>query len=302
MSLRSQPGRLLAVAVTGIAVAVGAWSVPAVRAASARPADGPAGSSSASQVSDRLAATRALERVFRTSGPLPFMPVPGTRARRADGIPIVLSGNWSGYADDDSTGRTYSAVTATWTEPKVTCTAAEDELAGYWVGLDGFTTATVEQDGTFAWCYLGAAYYYSWWEMYPDTPVVVGSAVRPGDHVTASVTVTSRGYRLAVADRTHPANSFTAVQQCPATVTCYNASAEWIAETPAGPRGLWPWPPFGTWRPVSARATSAGRTGGIGSFPDDQIVIAGDDGRALASTGGLTSSGTAFGLSWSYAY
>jgi Peptidase A4 family len=295
MPLRAQPSRLLAVAVVGIAVGVGAWSVPALGAAGGGP-------SPAVAAGDRAAATRALRQVFRASGPLPFEHAPGARTRRVGGATIELSGNWSGYVDDNTTGRTYTAVTATWTEPKVTCTAAEDELVGYWVGLDGFTDPTVEQDGTFAWCYQGAAYYYSWWEMYPEGSVVVGTAVAPGDRITASVTDTSKGYRLAVADSTHRANSFTTVQQCPTDSTCYNASAEWIAETPGGDRGLWPWPPFGTWRPSAARATSGGKAGDINSYPDDQIVIVGDDGEALASTGNLGSSGNTFGLTWSYAY
>jgi Peptidase A4 family len=302
MSLRAQPGRLLAIAVVGVAVAVGAWSVPALGAAGGTGRAAPAGPSPAGQASDRAAATRALQRVFLTSGPLPFEHAPGSRARRVGGVTIDLSGNWSGYADDNSTGRTYSAVTATWVEPRVTCTRSEDELAGYWVGLDGLTDPTVEQDGTFAWCYQGAAYYYSWWEMYPNGSVVVGTTVAPGDRITASVTVTSKGYRLALADRSHPANSFTTVQQCPSGATCSNASAEWIAETPAGSRGLWPWPPFGTWRPSSAQATSGGKAGGIKSFPDDQIVIVGNDGQALASTGSLASSGHTFSLTWAYAY
>lgn len=318
MSLRAQPGRqpgrqsgrLLAVAVVtaavAVAVAAGVWSVPASGAASARAAApapaARAGAPAATSAGDRTAATRALLRVFRTSGPLPFEHAPGARARRIGGLTIQWSGNWSGYADDNSTGRTYSAVTATWTQPKVTCSAAEDELAGYWVGLDGLTTPTVEQDGVFAWCYQGAAYYYSWYEMYPDGPVVLGTTVAPGDRVTASVTVTSHGYRLTVDDSTHPANAFTTVQQCPAGALCDNASAEWIAETPAGSRGLWPWPPFGTWRPAAALATSGGKTGSIKSFPDDQIVIVGDDGQALANTGSLASSGSTFSLTWAYAY
>jgi Peptidase A4 family len=301
MSLRvPRPGRLLAVAVVGIAVAAGAWSVPAVHAAAGRPQ--PTGPSPASQASDRAAATRALLRVFRTSGPLPFERVAGTRARRVGGVTIQLAGNWSGYVDDNSTGRTYSAVTATWTQPKVTCTSSEDELGGWWVGLDGFTTGTVEQDGTFAWCYQGGAYYYSWWEMFPEGAIVVGSSVAPGDRVTASVTVTSKGYRLAIADSAHPANSFSTLQQCPSGVTCYNDSAEWIAETPAGPRGTWPWPPFGTWRPVSIRVTSDGRTGGINSFPADQIYMIGDDGGTLENTGSLPSSGNTFSVTWTYSY
>jgi hypothetical protein len=298
MSLRAQPGRLLAVAVVAIAVGVGAWSVPAVHAAASRPA----GPSPAAAASARMAATRALRQVFRASGPLPFMHVAGARPRRVDGLTIDLSGNWSGYADDNSTGRTYSAATATWTQPRIACSTTEDELAGYWVGLDGVTDPTVEQDGTFAWCYQDAAYYFTWWETYPDIAIVVGSSVAPGDRITASVTVTSNGYRLAVVDSTHRANSFTTVQQCPPAVTCFNESAEWIAEAPGGARGEWPWPPFGTWRPVDVRATSGGTTGSVSSFPDDQIVMVGDDGQALESTGGLASSGTAFGVKWSYAY
>jgi Peptidase A4 family len=301
MSMRAKPGRLLAVAVVGLAVAAGAWAVPALGAAGG-PGRAPAGPSPSAAASERAAATRALERVFRISGPLPFERAPGTRTRRVGAVTIALSGNWSGYVDDNSTGRTYSAVTATWTQPKITCVASEDELAGWWVGLDGYSDQTVEQDGTFAWCYADAAYYYSWWETYPDNAVVVGTSVAAGDRITASVTVTSQGYRLTVTDSTHKANTFTTVQQCPSGSQCYNASAEWIAETPSGPRGMWPWPPFGTWRPADIRATSAGKTGGINAFPDDQIYIVGDDGDTLANTGNLASTGSAFDVTWSYAY
>jgi hypothetical protein len=310
MSLRAKPGRLLAVAVVGIAVAAGAWSVPALGAAAgpgrlgtpAAPPGSPAGRSPSAAASERAAATRALQRMFRVSGPLPFERFPGTRTRRVGAVTIVLSGNWSGYVDDNSTGRTYSAATGTWTQPKITCTASEDELAGWWVGLDGYSDQTVEQDGTFAWCYAGAAYYYSWWETFPDNALVVGTSVAPGDRITASVTVTSQGYRLTVTDSTHKANTFTTVQQCPSGSSCYDASAEWIAETPSGPRGMWPWPPFGTWRLSSARATSDGKTAGINAFPDDQIYIVGDDGDTLANTGNLAKAGNAFGVTWSYAY
>jgi len=36
------------------------------------------------------------------------------------GLKHSVSGNWSGYADDNSTGKSYSSVTGHWTEPKIT--------------------------------------------------------------------------------------------------------------------------------------------------------------------------------------
>src|SRR3974390_1559508 len=125
MTLRAQPTHLIALAALGIAMVAGVSSMPAVHAAASKPT-GPAPTSQASQ---RAAATRALQRVFRVSGPLPFMRAPGRSVRRGGGVTIELSGNWSGYADNDSTGLTYSAVSATWLEPKVSCAAAEDALA-----------------------------------------------------------------------------------------------------------------------------------------------------------------------------
>lgn len=45
------------------------------------------------------------------------------------------------------------------------------------MGLDGFDNQTVEQDGTLAYCFEGAAYYFTWWEMFPGGSVTVGSSV-----------------------------------------------------------------------------------------------------------------------------
>ncbi len=71
------------------------------------------------------------------------------------GLTQVDSTNWSGYADDNSTGNTYSTVTGNWTEPTVTCSGSTESLAAFWVGIDGFTSGSVEQDGTLAECYFG---------------------------------------------------------------------------------------------------------------------------------------------------
>jgi hypothetical protein len=78
------------------------------------------------------------------------------RTRHIKGLTKVDSNNWSGYAD---TGSNYSTVTGSWTEPSVSCTSTTS-LAAFWVGIDGFTSGSVEQDGTLAECYRGAQQRY----------------------------------------------------------------------------------------------------------------------------------------------
>ena len=54
----------------------------------------------------------------------------------------------------------------------MTCTSATS-LAAFWVGIDGYSSSSVEQDGTLVECYRGTAYYYTWWEMYPTNAIQV---------------------------------------------------------------------------------------------------------------------------------
>ena len=60
--------------------------------------------------------------------------------------------------------------------------------------------------------------------------------------------------------------------------------------------------PLHQWHLASAKVTSGAKTGTIKSFPGDQIVIAGDDGNALACTGSLNHAGNAFSLTWKKSY
>src|ERR1700676_5283455 len=109
--------------------------------------------------------------------------VPGTH--RINGLTDVQSTNWSGYAD---TGSGFSKVTGSWTEPSASCGGFTTSLAAFWVGIDGFTSSSVEQDGTLIECYFGTAYQYTWWEMYPTNSIqVVGSSLRAGDSISSSV-------------------------------------------------------------------------------------------------------------------
>lgn len=129
-------------------------------------------------------------------------------------------------------------MSGSWTVPAVTCTR-EDRITSDWVGLDGLTSSTVEQDGTVSQCFEDKAVYYSWYEMYPAGTIEVGSTVAAGDKISASVSRSSANYTLALTDSTNAANSFSEAASC-ATTTCLDTSAEWIAERPSYSIGIVP--------------------------------------------------------------
>jgi Peptidase A4 family len=200
----------------------------------------------------------------------------------------VQSTNWSGYAD---TSTTFSTVTGSWTEPSVSCTS-QTSLAAFWVGIDGFTSGSVEQDGTLAECFRGSAFYFTWWEMYPTNSIqVVGSSVRPGDSISASVVRSGSSYTLKVTDSSHSGNSFTISQSCSG---CANSSAEWIAEAPSGSGGVFPLSNFHSWTLSGATVNS----GVISSFTDDEITMIDSSGLVKAQPGALNGSGNGFSVSW----
>jgi hypothetical protein len=218
-----------------------------------------------------------------------------TPANAIGGVSQVESTNWSGYAD---TGSAFSQAAGSWTEPSASCGSrrSSESLAAFWVGIDGYSSDSVEQDGTLIECYRGAAYQYSWWEMYPTNDIqVVGESVAAGDSITASVVRSGDSYTLAVTDSTHPANSFSTVQSCS---DCANSSAEWIAEAPSGTAGVYPLADFGTWNESGATVTEGSTQGVISSFTDDEITMVDNSGLVKAQPSALNSSGNGFSVTW----
>lgn len=249
--------------------------------------------SHASQYARALATARAYLKHLSVGEHATDHRVPG-HARQIYGLTQVQSTNWSGYADDNTGSHTYSTVTGHWTEPSVSCTSTT-ALAVFWVGIDGFTSGSVEQDGTLAECSGGTAFYFTWWEMYPRNSIqVVGQSLAPGDSITASVVRSGTSYTLKVTDSSHTANSFTTTQQCS---NCKNSSAEWIAEAPSGSGGIFPLPNFGTWSLSSATVTS-GTSGVISSFPDDELTMVNSSGAVKAQPSALNSGGNGFSVAW----
>jgi Peptidase A4 family len=207
---------------------------------------------------------------------------------RIKGLSQVQSTNWSGYAD---TSTTFSTVTGDWTEPSASC-GSQTSLAAFWVGIDGYSSSSVEQDGTLVECYRGSAYYYTWWEMYPSNAIqVVGSTLRPGDSIAASVARSGGSYTLKVTDSSRSGDSFTTTQSCS---SCANSSAEWIAEAPSGSSGVEPLANFHTWTESGATVNS----GVISSYTDDEITMVDSAGRVKAQPGPLNSSGNGFSVTW----
>jgi hypothetical protein len=142
------------------------------------------------------------------------------------GISNGSSDNWSGYAAHGG-ALSFNSVSASWVQPAGTCTG-KATYSAFWVGLDGYSSRTVEQTGSEVDCSGGSPVYYAWYEMYPAYPVNFSNAVSPGDQFTASVTSSGDVFTLTIADITQGWNQ---------TITkslssAMQSSAEVIAEAP----------------------------------------------------------------------
>ncbi len=213
---------------------------------------------------------------------------------RISGLVQDQSTNWSGYADDNTGGNTYTSLSGTWTQPTATCTRTTS-LAVWWVGIDGFSSSSVEQDGTGVECSGGTPIYFSWWEMFPTNSIqVVSESLHPGDHIVSTVTRSGTSYTLAVTDSTRTGVGFSTRQTCS---TCVNTSAEWIAEAPSGSAGVEPLTQFSTWT-LSAAAVSGGAAGVISSFPDDELTMVNGSSQVKAQPSALNAAGNSFTVTW----
>jgi hypothetical protein len=130
-----------------------------------------------------------------------YKAAPGLRPAIRDGKVLNYSGNWSGYA---VTGGTFTTATASWTQNAITCTSGDGETdMSPWVGIDGFSSDTVEQTGSSGDCDGSSKDYYAWYEMYPANVVVINKTVKAGDKFTGTVThTTGTKYTLMLEDIT----------------------------------------------------------------------------------------------------
>jgi hypothetical protein len=198
----------------------------------------------------------------------------------------VESSNWAGYAD---TAGTYTSVSASWTQPTGTCSSG-DQYASFWIGIDGYSSSTVEQTGTELDCVGKAAEYYAWYEMYPGLSETYSNTVKAGDHFTATVTwLGGDKFSLYIDDRTQ---GWSHTTDASLTSTPARTSAEVIVEAPCctDSGGILPLADFGS--VTFTGATANGEP--IGTPSLDPVEINMPDVTCSA----LTDGGDSFTCTW----
>jgi hypothetical protein len=231
-------------------------------------------------------------------------------AKAPGGIPQYQSGNWAGYlALPGGSTTSFNQVVADYTVPSANCNGGGvgtgDAFAYHWIGLDGWSDGTVEQDGVADFCEGGSASYYAWWEMYPNG-INLDFPVSPGDAISSRVTYDGAGiYTLYLLDVTS-GQSFNMTESCP--TTCSNKSAEDITEGYAS--GPW----LGTldyareYYNAFQAINQSGTHGGFASkaWSDGEVEAIGASsgqvtskpGALYSSNGTATSSRSGFEMNW----
>jgi hypothetical protein len=214
----------------------------------------------------------------------------------------VVSPNWSGYAVTGALG-SITSVTGSWIVPEANCASADPKSSGasHWVGIDGYTTRTVEQTGTDSDCSKGAPKYYAWYEFYPDPGITIDSiAVQAGDVMLASVTYSQGQFTATIRDE-RTQQSFSITKAVPAA---RRNSAEWIAEDNARNFTNFGNAYFGqneTGLDGTCAATSTTTSGPIGKFPSalvHAITMVDSQGITMAVPSPLSPNGTTFSVQW----
>jgi Peptidase A4 family len=151
----------------------------------------------------------------------------------------VSSSNWSGYAATGGTG-SVSVAKGSWVVPKVSCSGTA--YSAFWVGIDGYSSRTVEQTGTDSDCSGGSPRYYAWYEFYPQAShLVSGLNVSPGDKMYAEITFSGGKFKAYIKNEsTGKSSTHTS------SIHGDRKSAEWIAEAPSSAGGELPLANFGT--------------------------------------------------------
>jgi hypothetical protein len=199
----------------------------------------------------------------------------------------ATSQNWAGYVAAGNAG-TFTSVSSSWTQPTVTCDAA-DTFSSFWVGLDGAGTPTVEQTGTEADCANGAAVYSGWYEIFPAAPVFYNQPVQPGDAMSASVVSNGGGaFTLTLSDATQNWTQ-TTNQAVPQAAL---GSAEVIAEAPSS-QAVLPLANFGTVNFTNATVDGQG----IGGANPMALTMASGNGTTEATPSALTGQ-SSFTVTW----
>lgn len=215
----------------------------------------------------------------------------------------VTSTNWSGYAVTGPNG-SVTDVKGSWVLPALNCQNTPNASSALWVGIDGYSSNTVEQIGTDADCVNGVPTYYPWFEFYPHQSFIIDNfPLSPGSVISAEVKAGSKGqFSVIIHSGSQTFSTTTKVS------SANQSSAEWIVEAPSS-GGTLPLADF-----ISASfgdnytsvggtsfATVRGSTQPIGPLSSgnvDQITMIGKSGAIKAQPSALASDNASFSDSW----
>jgi hypothetical protein len=243
------------------------------------------------------------------------------------GMGTEESTNWSGYA---VTGTSATSVSGSWQVPAVSSSG----YAAAWVGIDGYSSDTVEQIGTMQEYSGKTTTYYAWWEMYPGPMYELSNPVSAGDLMTATVTyVSGNEFQLTLTDSTkdwtfskpesvnaqpdmrasqdssNPVENYDSQlfnRPAARTQSPARSSVEWIMEAPSSGTGILPLADFGTIGFSGAMAAFSGATAPISNFGNNvqEITMVTSNGvTTKAKPSGLTTSttgGSSFSVTWEH--
>jgi Peptidase A4 family len=196
----------------------------------------------------------------------------------------TTSTNWAGEAATGSNGA-FTSVSTTFVQPKVTCSSG-DTYSAFWVGLDGYSSDSVEQTGTEADCAGKTAEYSAWYEMYPANPVTYNKTVKPGDTIVETVSYASSKYTLTLNDKTANWTETTTKSG-----SYDRSSAEVIAEAPYDGEVL----PLANFGSVSFTSSTVNGSS-LSSSDPTSINMESSSGALEATTNAL--SGGSFSITW----
>jgi hypothetical protein len=195
------------------------------------------------------------------------------------------STNWAGYA---VTGTNATSVSASWTVPAANCERGA-QYSSFWVGIDGWSSSTVEQIGTDSDCAGGRPVYYAWYEFYPQPSYYAGGLtnLKPGDVMTATVSFASNQFTATIKDTT---SGLSYMANFTPTTAASRTSVEWIAEAPSSGNRILSLADFGTVHFTNSDATleatsnKSVTSGPIGSFLESQTTNVGNSANVQVST------------------
>jgi Peptidase A4 family len=220
------------------------------------------------------------------------------------------STNWSGYA---VLGSSFTSAKGSWVVPAASCGGVRgDQYAAFWVGLDGYSSSTVEQTGTLSDCDGRNPSYYAWYEFYPNPMYEITAVpVAPGNRISASVVYSGGKFTVTLTNESTGKSYSTS-----STVSgAARSSAEWIVEAPCctNSGGILPLSDFGTGllgydstgvsgTNYATDSTTSGPIGGSIGFPSADIEeinkVSSSTSPQTSTCSALSSDGTSFSCTW----